>query len=158
MIDYDTINRFELKSYKSVGSLNEDNLVATSDLSGVISTICYNLSNMLDKRDENSIVSGNVEISGFLSVSNSIAHGTSLTSGIGVGDSSGNPTEVEMSAVHGAAFNASHAFSENGFAANIGKTYAKNSVAFNSGTAYSSYSLAHGASTSSFGYVSHVEG
>ena len=66
MNDYDKISGFELNSYKSIGSLNEDNLVATSDLSNAISAICYNLSNMLDKRDENSVVSGNVEISGTL--------------------------------------------------------------------------------------------
>ena len=115
------------------------------------------LKNYLDKRIGGSI-SGDVEISGFLSVSKNIAHGTSLTSGIGVGDSNGNPAEVEMSAVHGAAFNASRAFSENGFAANKGNAYAKYSTAFNDGTAYSSYSLAHGTKTSAFGYVSHVEG
>ena len=67
MNDYDNIRNLELSSYKSIGSLNEDSLVATSDLSDAVSAICYNLSSMLDKRDENSIVSGSVEISGTLS-------------------------------------------------------------------------------------------
>ena len=62
MNDYDNIRNLELSSYKSIGSLNEDNLVATNSLSDAMSAICYNLSNMLDKRDENSIVSGNVEV------------------------------------------------------------------------------------------------
>lgn len=158
MNDYDNIRNLELSSYKSIGSLNEDKIVATSDLSNAVSAICYNLSNMLDKRDENSIVSGNVEISGFLTVGKNIAHGTSLTSGIGVGDSNGNPAEVEMSAVHSAAFNSSKALGLSSFAANKGNAYAKYSAAFNDGTAYSSYSLAHGTQTSAFGYVSHVEG
>lgn len=46
------------------------------------------LKNYLDKRIGGSI-SGDVSISGFLSVGENIVHGTSLTSGIGVGDSSG---------------------------------------------------------------------
>ena len=115
------------------------------------------LKNYLDKRIGGSI-SSDVEISGFLSVGENIAHGTSLTSGAGVGDSSGNPVEVEMSAVHGAAFNSSKAFGMSSFAANKGNAYAEYSAAFNDGTAYSSYSLAHGTKTSAFGYVSHVEG
>ena len=67
MNDYENIKNLEAESYKGLGSLNEDKIVATSDLSNAVSAICYNLSNMLDKRDENSIVSGSVEISGTLS-------------------------------------------------------------------------------------------
>lgn len=67
MNDYENIKNLEAESYKGLGSLNEDKIVATSDLSNAVSAICYNLSNILDKRDENSIVSGGVEISGTLS-------------------------------------------------------------------------------------------
>lgn len=67
MNDYENIKNLEAESYKGLGSMNEDKIVATSDLSNAVSAICYNLSNMLDKRDENSIVSGSVEISGTLS-------------------------------------------------------------------------------------------
>ena len=54
--------------------MNEDSVIATSELSNAISAICYNLSNMLDKRDENSTISGNVEISGSLLANGSFAH------------------------------------------------------------------------------------
>ena len=67
MNDYENIKNLESESYQELGSLNEDKIVATSDLSNAVSAICYNLSNMLDKRDENSIVSGSIEISGTLS-------------------------------------------------------------------------------------------
>ena len=128
------------------------NLTLCSDI-----VIGIELKNYLDKRIGGSI-SSDIGISGFLSVGENIVHGTSLTSGIGVGDSDGKPVEVEMSAVHGAAFNSSKALGLSSFAANKGNAYAKYSVAFNDGTAYSSYSLAHGTKTSAFGYVSHVEG
>lgn len=51
MNDYENIKNLESESYKGLGSLNEDKIVATSDLSNAMSAICYNLSNMLDKRD-----------------------------------------------------------------------------------------------------------
>ena len=78
MNDYENISNLELSSYKSVGSLNEDNLVAVSDLSNAISAICYNLSSMLDKRDPQSTVSGAVEISGYLSVLNDITTSSNI--------------------------------------------------------------------------------
>ena len=80
MNDYDNIKDLELSSYKSIGSLNEDNLIATNDLSDTISAICYNLSSMLDKRDENSIISGNVKINGSLSTNGSFAHDSGIFS------------------------------------------------------------------------------
>lgn len=67
MIDYENIKDIEVSSYEKLGSMNEDSVIATCNLSNIVSAICYDVSNMLDKRDENSIVSGSVEISGTLS-------------------------------------------------------------------------------------------
>ena len=59
---YENISALESNSYKSLGQLTEDQDIATSELSSTISAICYNMSSMLDKRDEKSIVSGEVDI------------------------------------------------------------------------------------------------
>ena len=59
MIDYENIKDIEISSYERLGSMNEDSVVATCGLSNVVSAICYDVSNMLDKR-EGGVITGDV--------------------------------------------------------------------------------------------------
>ena len=146
MNDYDNIRNLELSSYKSIGSLNEDNLVAANDLSNVISAMCYNLSNMLDKRDPSSIVSGNIIIINDLSVNGKFAQGANTFASGQQSHAEGENTQALGAKSHAEGYNT------------IADGWASHAEGADYTYAGGQKSHAEGGSTSAFGACSHTEG